>query len=107
MTKSQSKQFQIFYKIKSDFIEFLIMQGEAVVFKGRANELPDWLRPRKGIPKMFENPILEKLSHVHPATPLVIYVPIIIFMLYKSVKIFDTKEIIFLFFFGFFIWTQM
>ena len=26
---------------------------------------------------MFQNPILERLSHVHPATPLVIYVPVI------------------------------
>lgn len=84
------------------------MQGEeAVVFKSRSTELPDWLRPRKGIPRMFENPILEKLSHVHPATPLVIYVPIIIFMLYKSVKTFELKEIIPLFFSGLIIWTLM
>ncbi len=35
--------------------------------------------------RMFENPFLEFCSHVHPATPLVIYVPVIGYMLYLSV----------------------
>ena len=28
-------------------------------------------------PRMFDNPWLDKLSRVHPATPLVIYLPVI------------------------------
>jgi hypothetical protein len=70
-------------------------------------EIPDWLRPRRGIPRMFENEILERLSHVHPITPHIIYVPVISYMLWKSFKLFEFSKIILLFFFGIFIWTIM
>lgn len=32
--------------------------------------------------RMFKNDTLEKLSHVHPATPFVVYIPIVLFALY-------------------------
>jgi 4-hydroxysphinganine ceramide fatty acyl 2-hydroxylase len=35
--------------------------------------------------RMFDNPVLEFCSHVHPITPLVIYLPAIAFLLYRSV----------------------
>jgi hypothetical protein len=35
--------------------------------------------------RMFENPLLERLSHVHPATPFVIYIPVIGVLLYFAV----------------------
>ena len=36
-------------------------------------------------PPMFENPWLDRLSRVHPATPLVIYVPVIVALVASSV----------------------
>lgn len=38
---------------------------------------------------MFENPLLERLSHVHPVTPLVLYAPIILACLFVSALYFD------------------
>ncbi len=34
--------------------------------------------------RMFHNSFLESLSHIHPATPLVVFVPVIIWFLYRS-----------------------
>ena len=34
--------------------------------------------------KLFENPILERLSHVHPATPALVWIPVIAFLTYRS-----------------------
>jgi len=70
-------------------------------------KIPEWLRPRKGIPRMFENEIFERLSHVHPLTPHIIYLPVIAYMLYKASKIFQLYQIVPLFLFGTFIWTLM
>ncbi|MBN8219315.1 MAG: sterol desaturase family protein [Spirochaetes bacterium] len=36
--------------------------------------------------RMFENPLLERLSHVHPATPFVIYIPVVAALLYFAVQ---------------------
>jgi hypothetical protein len=33
-------------------------------------------------PQMFKNPLLEKLSHVHPLTPIFIYLPVIFLSIY-------------------------
>ena len=35
--------------------------------------------------RMFKNPVLEYLSHIHPLTPIVIYVPIIAYVMYLAV----------------------
>ncbi len=72
---------------------------------GKAREFPDWQRPRKGSPKMFENPVLERLSRVHPATPLVLYVPLVCFLLWKSVGIMSAENILVFFLLGVFVWT--
>src|SRR5207248_7833787 len=34
--------------------------------------------------RMFENDFLEKFSHIHPATPFVVWIPAIVYMLYRS-----------------------
>jgi len=34
---------------------------------------------------MFKNPFLEKLTHVHPATPFIIYIPVLLISLYFGV----------------------
>ena len=57
--------------------------------------------------RMFKNDFLESLSRVHPSVPLIIFVPVILYMFYLS--IFDYKigaiSIIGLVVFGLFIWT--
>lgn len=35
--------------------------------------------------RLFKNPILEALSHIHPATPFVFFVPVILYFAYLSV----------------------
>jgi sterol desaturase/sphingolipid hydroxylase (fatty acid hydroxylase superfamily) len=36
-------------------------------------------------PRVFENDIAEMLSHVHPLTPIVVYMPVIAFLIYRAV----------------------
>jgi len=57
--------------------------------------------------RMFKNDFLESLSRVHPSVPLIIFVPIILFMLYLSVIRYQISalSIIGLIIFGLFIWT--
>jgi sterol desaturase/sphingolipid hydroxylase (fatty acid hydroxylase superfamily) len=33
---------------------------------------------------MFDNDFLEKFSHIHPATPFVVWIPVLLYMLYRS-----------------------
>jgi len=57
--------------------------------------------------RMFKSNFMESLSRVHPSVPLIIFVPVILYMLYLS--IFDFKigflSIVGLVVFGLFIWT--
>jgi sterol desaturase/sphingolipid hydroxylase (fatty acid hydroxylase superfamily) len=57
--------------------------------------------------RMFKSDFMESLSRVHPSVPLIIFVPVILYMLYLS--IFDFKigalSIMGLVVFGLFIWT--
>ncbi|HET9955013.1 MAG TPA: sterol desaturase family protein [Polyangiaceae bacterium] len=39
-------------------------------------------RTQRGSPRMFESDFLERFSHVHPATPAVLYLPLAAFSLY-------------------------
>lgn len=57
--------------------------------------------------RMFKNDFLEALSRVHPSVPLIIYVPVILYMFYLSIFVWSvgTLNIIGLFVFGLFIWT--
>lgn len=41
--------------------------------------------------RMFKNPLLEKLSHVHPATPFVIYIPVV-----AGLLVFATQSLLWL-----------
>lgn len=41
-------------------------------------------QPYKSI-RLFENPFLESLSHIHPATPFVFWLPIVTYCLYLAV----------------------
>jgi sterol desaturase/sphingolipid hydroxylase (fatty acid hydroxylase superfamily) len=56
---------------------------------------------------MFESNFVEFFSHVHPVTPLVIYVPLMGYMIYISVVNYglDALAILGLFVFGVLVWT--
>lgn len=45
-------------------------------------------RPHSSI-RIFKNPILERLTHVHPLTPLVLWAPVIVGLIYRSLFIFS------------------
>lgn len=35
-------------------------------------------------PRVFDNPIAEMLSHVHPVTPIVVFIPVVAFLIYRA-----------------------
>jgi sterol desaturase/sphingolipid hydroxylase (fatty acid hydroxylase superfamily) len=43
-------------------------------------------KPRKSI-QVFENPLLERLTHVHPITPLFVWVPIFSWLFWRSIVV--------------------
>jgi len=57
--------------------------------------------------RMFKSDFMEALSRVHPAVPLIIFVPVILYMIYLSIFNFNIESIniIGLVIFGIFIWT--
>lgn len=57
--------------------------------------------------RMFKNDFLEALSRVHPSVPLIIYVPVIVYVLYLASAEYSLSflAILGLFAFGVFIWT--
>ncbi len=57
--------------------------------------------------RMFENNFLEALSHIHPAVPVIIFVPIIAYMLFPSIIDFNISAVSIagLMVFGVLIWT--
>jgi 4-hydroxysphinganine ceramide fatty acyl 2-hydroxylase len=57
--------------------------------------------------RMFKSDFMETLSRVHPAVPLIIYVPVILYMLYISIFTFKVSaaNIFALLVLGIFVWT--
>jgi sterol desaturase/sphingolipid hydroxylase (fatty acid hydroxylase superfamily) len=57
--------------------------------------------------RIFENPILERFTHVHPLTPLVFWVPVMMVLLYRSMTVheFGVPAVIGLALAGFITWT--
>jgi 4-hydroxysphinganine ceramide fatty acyl 2-hydroxylase len=57
--------------------------------------------------RMFDNDLLESLSHIHWSTPLWVFVPIISYFLFRSIVVLhiDYPQLIFLFFAGILVWT--
>src|SRR4051794_35179060 len=56
-------------------------------------------------PQMFENRLLDRFSRVHPATPLVIYVPVIALLLAVSAARMSALGIVGAVVAGYFVWT--
>lgn len=57
--------------------------------------------------RMFKSDLLEALSKIHWTAPLYIFLPVIIYFLYKSIFLFNLvlTQIILLIIFGLFVWT--
>lgn len=56
---------------------------------------------------MFKSPVLDKLSRIHWSVPLYIFVPVIVFFLYRSIFMLHLGALIICAFFigGLFVWT--
>jgi sterol desaturase/sphingolipid hydroxylase (fatty acid hydroxylase superfamily) len=59
--------------------------------------------------RIFKNPILESFTHVHPVVPLLLWTPVIMFLLYRGATVHGVTTIEFggLFVFGLLLWTIM
>ena len=57
--------------------------------------------------RLFEHPFLEKFTRVHPSVPLIIYLPVIGYFLYKAASepSLNLTTIVIIFLAGLFIWT--
>ena len=57
--------------------------------------------------RMFDNPILDWMSRIHWVTPLVVWVPVVVYCLYKAIfeLQFGVIKVPVLFLIGLFIWT--
>jgi hypothetical protein len=68
--------------------------------------MPNFKSNRDETMRLFENPVLEFFSHIHPATPVVVYLPLVVYMLYNAGEIQrNIISIILLFILGVFLWT--
>lgn len=43
-------------------------------------------KPYKSL-RLFENPFLERFSHVHPLTPLILWSPVVVILLWRSIEV--------------------
>ena len=55
--------------------------------------------------RLFKNPILEYFSHIHPATPIVVYLPLVTYLMYLAVGRFNVLMCLMYFILGIFMWT--
>ena len=70
--------------------------------------MPIEMKNKKNISdRLFESDFLERLTHVHPITPLIFWTPVIVYLLYRGVAIhgLSMSECWALGFLGFFMWT--
>ena len=57
--------------------------------------------------RLFRNPVLDRLTHVHPATPALIWVPVLSFFLWRALSVHGLSHatLASLVFAGFVTWT--
>lgn len=57
--------------------------------------------------RMFKSDLMESFSRVHPAVPLIVYVPVILYFLYRSIIVLEISAgyIVLFIIVGIFIWT--
>jgi 4-hydroxysphinganine ceramide fatty acyl 2-hydroxylase len=57
--------------------------------------------------RMFKNPVLEYFSHIHPITPVVVYIPLILVTAYFGFIEIGTVALVISFLGGLLLWTLM
>ncbi len=57
--------------------------------------------------RLFKNPFLEYFSHIHPMTPVVVYVPVILIFAYLGFNATGLLSTLISFFFGVLFWSLM
>ncbi len=68
--------------------------------------IPQHMSPQKGEVRLFKNSLLERLSKISPLTVLAVYLPLIIFYIWKSFSVgIPVVTFIMLFLSGFAFWT--
>lgn len=65
---------------------------------------PDLTRLRAS-PRLFKNPLLDKLSRVHWSTPLILFVPLIFLLTGLSLRNYGPRFVLLAAVLGYFIWT--
>lgn len=53
----------------------------------RTKRIPEHMAPQKGDVRLFDNPLLERLSKISPVTVLAVFLPIIVFFGWKSFNV--------------------
>lgn len=78
-----------------------------VEYAGIYRKIPDYLYPRKGSAVIFKNKFLEALTKTHPLAPIVVYLPIVSYLVFFSVSElnFELTTVAGLFASGLFSWT--
>ena len=68
---------------------------------------PNFVSNSQESTRMFQSKFFEAFSKIHPATPLIIFLPVIGYFMYKTFYVFDLSilAIILLFLAGIFIWS--
>lgn len=56
---------------------------------------------------MFKNPVLEYFSHIHPITPVVVFVPVIVFAIVQGILLTTVLLTIGIFLLGVLLWTAV
>ena len=74
--------------------------------QARLQRIPHHLAPQKGEITLFANKVLERLSRISPLTVLAVYLPIIVFSVWKTINLGVTSvEFYGVFLSGIFFWT--
>ncbi len=72
----------------------------------RQQRIPEHMSPQKGEIRLFDNRLLERLSRISPLTVLAVYLPIIVFSVWKGLaEGTDLRVFAPLFLCGIFVWT--
>jgi len=72
----------------------------------RLQRIPAHLAPQKGDVRLFKNNLLERLSRISPLTVLAVYIPLIVFSIWKSFAVgVDSRGFAMLFVSGIVFWT--
>ena len=72
----------------------------------RAERIPEHMAPQKGHIRLFDNPVLERLSKISPVTVLAVFMPVIIFASWKSFAVgIPAGKFLMLFLLGLFVWS--